>query len=96
MNEERIRNAIRAALVSRGPNKGMLKAQAPRYGTDGYAAWQALELVANPWKVSIGGLMMLSPDQRELYQAIVDRADNTPGAFSLDRDRVALESMGAW
>jgi len=38
----------------------------------------------------------MNPQLDELYQAIVDRADNTPGAHGLDRDRVALESMGAW
>jgi hypothetical protein len=92
---DRINQAIRAALVSRGPNKGMLKSSPPRHGTDAYAAWQALTMCANPYKVSIGGLMMLPREQREVYDVVLAWAE-TRDVRALDRDRVALEQMGAW
>jgi hypothetical protein len=95
MEMERVNAAVRGALVSRGPSKGMLKSSPPRHGTDAYAAWQALVLCANPYKVSIGGLMMMGNDQREVYEVVLAWAESRD-VRGLDRDRVALEQMGAW
>jgi hypothetical protein len=94
---ERVAAAIRAAIVSRGPHKGSLKKSAPAWGSDGYVAWQALEATANPYKVSIGGLMLLNAEQRELYDAVLGYAKrNAASVRGADRDRVALEAIGAW
>jgi hypothetical protein len=94
---DRVRAAVADALVSRGPNKGSLKKTAPRWGTDGYVAWQALEMVANPYKVSIGGLLLLNSEQRALYDLVLAGAEaNAARVRGADRDRVALESLGAW
>jgi hypothetical protein len=47
------KNAINDALVSRGANKGMLKAKCPKVNTPGAAAWQAIMGFANPYKVGM-------------------------------------------
>ena len=96
MDNERIINAIRASLVSRGINKGSLLKTPPRSNSDAFAAWNAIMLVANPYKVRIGGLMFMSSDQRDIFDAVRVRAETVPGVATLDRDRRILESLGAW
>ncbi len=87
--------AINAALVSHGKRKGMLKARCPGSRSDGAAAWQAMMIRANPYKVSVAGMMFFSPRQRAVYNAI-DKALDGADVRGHDRDRVALELMGAW
>jgi len=87
--------AIDAAKASRGKNKGLLKATCPPMGTDAAAAWQALMGHANPYKMSIGQIMFFTDRQRAIYRAI-DDALAGHDLRGLDRDRVALESLGAW
>lgn len=87
--------AIDAAKATRGKNKGMLKASCPPMGTDAAAAWQALMGYANPYKISIGQIMLFSDRQRAIYRAIDDSLKGHD-LRGLDRDRVALEALGAW
>lgn len=87
--------AIDAAKATRGKNKGMLKASCPPMGTDAAAAWQALMGYANPYKMSIGQIMLFSDRQRAIYRAIDDSLKGHD-LRGLDRDRVALEALGAW
>ena len=87
--------AIDASKVSRGKNKGMLKATCPPMGTDGAAAWQALMCYANPYKMSIGQIMLFTDRQRAIYRAIDDSLTGHD-LRGLDRDRIALEKLGAW
>jgi hypothetical protein len=88
-------DAINAALVSRGKRKGMLKAKCPPMGTDAAAAWQALMGYANPYKIGMGHIMFFTDRQSAIYRAI-DDALKGQDLRALDRDRVALEIMGAW
>jgi hypothetical protein len=87
--------AIDAAKASRGKNKGLLKATCPPMGTDAAAAWQALMGYANPYKMSIGQIMFFNDRQRAIYRAI-DDALAGHDVRGLDRDRIALERLGAW
>jgi hypothetical protein len=87
--------AIDAAIVSRGKRKGMLKATCPPYGTDAAAAWQAMMGHANPYKMSIWQITMFSNRQRAIYRAIDDSLQGQD-IRAWDRDRLALELMGAW
>jgi sulfite reductase beta subunit-like hemoprotein len=87
--------AIDGALVSRGRHKGMIKVKCPPYGTDAAAAWQALAMISNPYKVSIWQIASFSDRQRAIYNNIERALENYDGR-GLDRDRVALELMGAW
>ena len=97
MDTSRIQRAIIAATVSRGPRKGMLLASCPAMQRDAAAAWQAITAHANPYKMGIMTLILMSSDQREIYNA-VDYTIKTHGldARGMDRDRVALEQLGAW
>jgi hypothetical protein len=94
--------ALQAALVTKGPRKGLLLASAPKADTLAYAAWSALMLNVNPYKVGIMGQMFLSPEQRAIsneiesfFMALSPRAQAAL-RHGLDKDRQALESIGAW
>lgn len=89
--------AFRAALVSRGPRKGILLANCPRGDTDAAAAWQAIMLRSNPFKVGIGTVLFMSERQREIFNFIGETVDSHRlDVRGLDRDRRALEALGAW
>ena len=93
-NNPRLRAAVAGALVSRGKGAGQLKAKCPPMGTDSALAWQALILVANPFKAGMGHLMLCRDhDFLAECQAYVD---TLRGVETLDRDRRALTRMGAW
>ena len=95
--KERTREAIGDALCEKGPRRGQLKVNPPKHGTDGAIAWNAIQTVVNPWKVSIAALVFLSADQREMFDECKAWARSIPSLHRvLDRDRKALESMGAW
>ena len=87
--------AIDGALVSRGQRKGLLKANCPDSRSDAAAAWQAMIGYANPYKMSIWQIALFSDRQRAIYRAI-DAALEGKDLRAMDRDRLALELMGAW
>tara|TARA_R110000796_G_scaffold208827_1_gene325172 strand:+ start:2410 stop:2742 length:333 start_codon:yes stop_codon:yes gene_type:complete len=89
---------IDRALVSRGKNKGQLKANCPRGDTLEAAAWQAIQGYANPYKLGIFTQMMFSDDQRHVFDIIDTALKNTkPGALiHMDRDSDALNNLGVW
>lgn len=95
--KEKVKTAIEGALVSRGKNKGMLKAKCPPMGTFEASAWQAIILHANPFKVGFGHLIFFSAEQREIYDYIDNKIKTENISVSgLDRDRKALEAFGVW
>ena len=95
---DRIKAALAAAIATRGPRKGHLKASCPPMGSDAAIAWQAAMMIVNPYKVSIGQLMFLSDDQRAFFDAVTVHVEGKHSAVlrCLDRDRMRLEMMGAW
>jgi len=99
---EKAQAALQAALCQKGPRRGLLLASAPKVNTLAYAAWSALMLNVNPYKVGIVGQMFLSPEQREILNEIesffMALSPNARAAlrYGLDKDRKALENMGAW
>ena len=62
--------AIDQARVSRGRNKGMLKAQCPKGDSDGAAAWQAMTLQANPYKAGAFTIAMFNDRQMAIFDAV--------------------------
>ena len=62
--------ALHDALTKRGPRKGRLLKSAPAYGSAAYAAWQAAMLNCNPHKVSMSGVMFLTPENKAIYDEI--------------------------
>ena len=87
--------ALYDAVAQSGKHKGMLKAKAPPASSLAYAAWQGAQMVCNPYKVSIAGMMWLTDEQREVMRE-VEQAFEAIGLKSLDRDRNTLEHLGAW
>jgi len=94
--ENRLLLAYEDAIATKGKNKGKLKSKCPPMGTDGAAMWQSLMLYANPYKCGMFHLFMssLDPEFKSACDKFAhDRAELLP---RLDRDRVALESLGVW
>lgn len=68
---------------------GRLKASPPR-DPWGRAAWLGIQ--PNPFKVGVGACLLLPEGPR----ALLERLSAIPFPASLDKDRDALERMGAW
>jgi len=105
MTKEEIASRFVAAMdnatVSRGKNKGFLKSKCPAMGTDAAIFWQEAMLVVNPYKASIGQMIFRNEDQQHFGRvcaSAIEYMKQNPGSRHLiqDRDRNALEKMGAW
>jgi hypothetical protein len=92
---EKSAKALHGAISQRGKSKGLLLAKAPPSNTLAYAAWHGAMMVCNPYKVSIAGMIFMSDEQREVFRE-VEAVLESIGVKSLDRDRNALQRIGAW
>ena len=90
--------ALRDAVATRGKHKGMLLAKCPASNTLAAAAWQAAQMHANPYKVSIGAVLFFSEEQRAIYHELTGIFETLCKGRRLawDRDREALQALGAW
>lgn len=94
--------AMQAALVTKGPRKGLLLSSAPKMRTPAYAAWSAMMLNVNPYKVGIYAQIMMDEEQREIANEIeaffMSLSPKAKAAlqYGLDKDRNTLEKLGAW
>ena len=94
---DKAREAMHGALVSRGAKKGMLKAKCPPMDTPEAAAWQAMMLCSNPYKVGMGHMLFMGDESRAIYKEVLAWCESVPSIHHvLDRDRKALQSMGVW
>lgn len=78
-NQARLEAASAGAFCKSGPSKGHLKAKCPPMGTDAAILWQAIQMVTNPYRVSIAQLIFLDADQQaffELVEALATEAIN--------------------
>jgi hypothetical protein len=96
MLSDKTKQAIIDCIATRGKHKGQLKANPPRSTTLAYAAWQGLVLTFNPYKASIGGIIFMTDEQREVMREAEAWAEANKALRYLDRDRASLESLGAW
>jgi len=97
LSRSEIVSAIEGAIATRGKNKGQLKAKCPPSNTDAAAAWQAIQMEANPYKVSMATCLFFSDRQTKIFNAVIETIrDRNIDVRGLDRDRVALENLGAW
>lgn len=97
LSRSEIVSAIQGAIATRGKNKGQLKAKCPPSNTDAAAAWQAIQLEANPYKVSMATCLFFSTRQTKIFNSIAETIqEKNIDVRGLDRDRVALESIGVW
>lgn len=99
---ETTQKALEDAMVKRGPRKGLLLSNAPKRKTLANAAWQAAMLNVNPFKVSIVAQMFFTPEQKAVFREVMDCWQSLPEKvqavlkYGLDKDRRALEDLGAW
>lgn len=92
------RDALMACFATKGKRKGRLLASPPK-GCMGlpYIAWHAAMLACNPYKVSIGALIMANAEQRAVREEITAYFDARPAiARVCDLDRANLEALGVW
>lgn len=66
--QEKFEIGAREARIQRGKKKGHLKAVSPPVNTLGTAVWQAFMFVHAPHKVSIGHMLMMDKEVREVYE----------------------------
>lgn len=92
------REALAKAYASKGPHRGQLLKRCPPSHTLAAAAWQGAMIVCNPYQVSIGAIMLMTPLQRELFEEVKTHFESLPRAYLVmaQRDREALETLGVW
>jgi hypothetical protein len=89
--------ALHGAIAHKGKNKGRLLVKAPPMQSLENAAWQAAQVIANPYKVSFMALIFMNDEQRAIYDELLAAFKGIPSLVKyLDRDRVALETIGVW
>ena len=89
--------ALYGAIAHKGKSKGLLLAKAPPMQSLENAAWQAAQAFANPYKVSFMALVFMTDEQRAIYDELTAAFEGIPSLMAtLDRDRVALETLGVW
>jgi hypothetical protein len=81
--DDDVRAALLSAVSTRGKWQGFVLANAPASGKRpvAYAAWQALMMELAPSRVSIGGLMFLSDEQKAMFDRMT---------FALADDHLSL------
>jgi hypothetical protein len=96
---ENLTEAAKAGMLeAMTVKKGLLvlKAKAPKSDTLGYAAWQALTINWNPYKASIAAIMFMNQEQMAVYNVVNAFAEANMHLRYIDRDRMALETLGVW
>jgi hypothetical protein len=99
LDEERIREAMKAAIATKGKYKGHLKRQCPKSGTDAAIFWQAAMMICNPHKVSIGQCCFMDQEQHCFMkdcELFVEFHLHSDVRKALDLDRLQLTNMGVW
>jgi hypothetical protein len=94
--EQKTMDAILNCFATRGKGKGYLLAKCPKSGTPEAAAWQGLALAWNPYKASIFAIMIMSDENHAIHKQALAWAESNMQLRGLDRDRLALESLGVW
>ena len=96
---EQAGQALYKACYKNGPHKGRLLKNPPK-DPIARAAWYGAQSVCNPYKLSIGALLFMPDNEREIYREVEKIFDDMKAAGwrpeGLDRDRYTLEMLGAW
>jgi len=92
------KEALAEAYATRGKHRGQLLAKCPRSTTYAAAAWQGAMMVCNPHLVSIGAILFMTKEQRDVFDEVKNHFDALPREYQImaQRDREALESLGIW
>jgi hypothetical protein len=95
------RAALMQCFATRGKNKGLLLSRCPSPFKEetkmAYAAWQGAMMACNPFKASVMAAMFLDAEQSKIRLEVTAYLDARPAlAKVLDKDRMALETLGVW
>lgn len=92
------RDALAGALATRGKGKGRLLRKAPPIGTAANAAWHGAMLSVNPYKVSIGAMILNTQENTAIGLEVQEAFDRLPHStrIAYDADRASLERLGVW
>ena len=92
------RTALAQAYASKGKHRGQLLKRCPKSNTLAAAAWQGAMLACNPYQVSIGAMLFMSAEQKAVREEITAHFESLPREYRImaQRDREALERLGAW
>lgn len=95
---DKARDALAQCYATRGKHRGQLLAKCPHSSTLAAAAWQGAMLVVNPYRASIGAMLFMSAEQREVRDEIVAHFESLPREYQImaERNREALENLGVW
>ena len=95
---DKAREALRACYATRGEHRGQLLARCPHSSTLAAAAWQGAMLIVNPYRASIGSILFMTPEQREVRDEIISHFESMPRNYLImaERNREALENLGVW
>ena len=95
---EAARNALNGAYATRGKNRGQLLARCPNIRHARRRRWQGAMFVCNPYQISIGSILLMSPLHRELFEEVKAHFETLPREYQIlaQRDREALERLGVW
>ena len=91
--KDKLEIGLQEALVSVGPNKGLLKKNCPPMNTYGSAVWNAIQSYSNPYKVGIGQMLFMDADTRGLYE-YVREVGKSVNLRNFDRDANVLRELG--
>ena len=90
--KDKVIKGFKEALVSRGKNKGMLKAKCPPMDTFGAAVWQALAFYSNPHKMGLGHMLFMSGESKEVYNYVIC-AGKHMDLSTFDSDGIILREL---
>jgi len=92
------RTALASAYATRGKHRGQLLARCPRSNTLAAAAWQGAMIVVNPYQCGIATMLFFSAEQKAVFEEVKAHFDALPRDYQImaQRDREALERLGAW
>ena len=99
-NKAELIEDFNACFSSRGKTKGFLKSSVKTWIQK--AIHSAIMSNANAHKVGFGTVIMLSKEEKEIFMlinSVCETMNSVAGANvvgCLDKDRVALESLGVW
>jgi hypothetical protein len=91
--KDKLEIGLQEAIVSVGPNKGMLKKKCPPMNTYGSAVWNAIQSFSNPYNVGLAHLFYMDSETLELYQ-YVREIGKSVNLRNFDQDANALREIG--
>jgi hypothetical protein len=72
------KSALVDAYAAHGKQSGQLLKRCPRSNTLAAAAWRGAMMVCNPFQVSVGAILFMSAEQREVFEEVKNHFEALP------------------